>query len=164
MHNGGGALPPPSNLPKSQIQAKRILYVKSVVRLLRLCGSKHQQLISHKDGSKSFYAAVTQLLYLIESATCSGDDDAEYRSIESINLMIEVIGTFQVQGEFTARILAEAMIVWQSNSSTVGSMIVASTLNAIGSCKTFSINLLMLLEATVFNYFRGQGLPFFSAI
>lgn len=170
MHTGSSSssssiLPPPpaSNLPKSQIQAKRILYVKSVIRLLRLCGSKHQQLLSHKDGLKSFYAAVSQLLALIESTTTyygggGVDDDGEYRSNETVNLMIEVIGTFQVQGEFTSRIMAEAMIVWQSNGQTVGSVIVASTLNAIGTCKTFSNNLLILLEATIFNYFRGQGL------
>lgn len=50
---------------------KRILYVKTVVRMLRLCGSKYQQLLSTKEGLSSYHLAVTDLLNLIENV-CQG--------------------------------------------------------------------------------------------
>lgn len=91
-----------SSLTPSQIQAKRILYVKSIVRLLRLCGSKYQQLLSTKDGLKSFHAAVIHLTTMIENIT-SGGADQQYNETEAVNLMIEVVGSLQSQGEFTSR-------------------------------------------------------------
>lgn len=53
----------------------------------------------------------------------------------------------------TFRIFVEAIATWQSNSN-VGNTIVSATLNAIGTCKSFSNNMFMLMESTVFNYFR----------
>lgn len=58
--------------PQSQLQAKRILYVKSIVRLLRLCGSKYQQLLTTPDGSKSFHSAIFNLLALINGVVKKG--------------------------------------------------------------------------------------------
>lgn len=57
---------------QSQLQAKRILYVKSIVRLLRLCGSKYQQLLTTPDGLKSFHSAIFNLLSLINGAVTKG--------------------------------------------------------------------------------------------
>lgn len=56
----------------SQLQAKRILYVKSIVRLLRLCGSKYQQLLTTPDGLKSFHTAIFNLLALINGVVTKG--------------------------------------------------------------------------------------------
>lgn len=92
----------PSNLSPSQVQAKRMLYVKSVIRMLRLCGSKYQQLLSHKDGLKSFHSAVVHLLTIIDNVTAA-NSDRKYAETEAINLMMEVVGSFQSQGEFTSR-------------------------------------------------------------
>lgn len=50
---------------------KRTLYVKTVVRMLRLCGSKYQQLLSTKEGLSSYHSAVNDLLNLVESV-CQG--------------------------------------------------------------------------------------------
>lgn len=58
--------------PQSQLQAKRILYVKSIVRLLRLCGSKYQQLLATPDGLKSFHSAIFNLLTLINGVVAKG--------------------------------------------------------------------------------------------
>lgn len=58
--------------PPSQVKAKRILYVKSIVRLLRLCGSKYQQLLSTPDGLKSFHSAIFNLLTLISGVINKG--------------------------------------------------------------------------------------------
>lgn len=56
----------------SQIQSKRILYVKSIVRMLRLCGSKYQQLLATPEGVKSFHTAVIDLIKLIEGVVSKG--------------------------------------------------------------------------------------------
>ncbi len=51
---------------------KRVLYVKTVVRMLRLCGSKYQQLLTTKEGLSSYHSAVNDLLNLIELIVCQG--------------------------------------------------------------------------------------------
>lgn len=56
----------------SQLQVKRILYVKTIVRLLRLCGSKYQQLLTTPDGLKSFHTAIFNLLALINGVVAKG--------------------------------------------------------------------------------------------
>lgn len=62
--------------PASQLQAKRILYIKSIVRMLRLCGSKYQQLLTTPDGSKSFHSAIVNLLTLVNGAVTKGNLNA----------------------------------------------------------------------------------------
>lgn len=47
----------------------------------------------------------------------------------------------------------EAISSWQS-SSGVGNMVLTSTLNALGACKSWTINVLLLLESTISHYFR----------
>lgn len=48
------------------------------------------------------------------------------------------------------------MIIWQSKSQ-IGSKVVTCTINAIGSCKTYTNAIFTLLEATIYNYFRTLG-------
>lgn len=55
------------NSSESQMQAKHILYVKNVVRMLRICGVRHQQLLSTTEGMSSFHAAVVDLIDMIEA-------------------------------------------------------------------------------------------------
>lgn len=57
---------PEHNSSESQMQAKRILYVKNVVRMLRICGSRHHQLLSTAEGLSSFNSAVVDLIDMIE--------------------------------------------------------------------------------------------------
>lgn len=85
---------------QSQMKAKRILYVKSIVRLLRLCGSKYQQLLTTADGSKSFHAAISNLLTLIGSIV---NREKEKDNTDAVNMMFEVVSSIQLQGEFTSR-------------------------------------------------------------
>lgn len=54
------------------MQAKRLLYVRTMIRLLRLCCSKYQQLLLSKDGVKSFQSAVRHLLNMIEVTLKNG--------------------------------------------------------------------------------------------
>lgn len=51
------------------------------------------------------------------------------------------------------RIFADAIVQWQSQRDRPTALIPA-TLNAIGSCRTFTRNVIALLEATLFHYFR----------
>lgn len=71
-------------------------------------------------------------------------------------MMIEIVGRLQSQSEFTSRILVKAIIIWQSTCN-IGNILLNTTLNAIGSCKVFSLSILMLLEATTYNYFKHLG-------
>lgn len=52
---------------ESQMHAKHILYVKNVVRMLRICGSRHHQLLSTAEGLSSFHSAVVDLIDMIEA-------------------------------------------------------------------------------------------------
>lgn len=54
------------------------------------------------------------------------------------------------------RIFVEAIAIWQANTD-IGNVVVSATLNAIGTCKSFSNNIYMLLETTVYHYFRSLG-------
>lgn len=78
--------------------------------------------------------------------------------LDGINMMIELVGSMQSQGEATSRMFVDAIVIWQSKIE-IGNAVISATINAIGSCKTFSLNLLILLEATTFNYFRYLGMP-----
>lgn len=99
-----------------QSQAKRILYVKTIVRLLRLCGSKNQQLLTTADGVAAFRAAVMRLLNAIDELAGGGSAKAEpseqaeavercmpITDREIVDLMIEVVGSLQLPGEFTSK-------------------------------------------------------------
>lgn len=89
----------PSPMAAHQIQSKRILYVKTIVRLLRLCGSKYQQLLSTKDGQAAYYSAVIRLLETVDSVTSAGVCNDSNTS----DFMIEIVGSLQLPGEFTSK-------------------------------------------------------------
>lgn len=55
------------------------------------------------------------------------------------------------------RIFVEAVIEWQSKLSHATTLVPA-TLNAIGCCRTFTPNIVSLLESTLYNYFRMRKL------
>lgn len=56
----------------SQVQSKRILYVKTIVRMLRLSGSKNQQLLTTPEGVKAFQTTVIDLIKLTEGVVAKG--------------------------------------------------------------------------------------------
>lgn len=51
----------------------------------------------------------------------------------------------------------DAIVMWQSKAE-IGNAVIGATLNAIGSCKALPLSVLILLEATTFNYFRYLGM------
>lgn len=50
----------------------------------------------------------------------------------------------------------EALSIWQS-SSEIGNILVSTSLNALGTCKTYTNNMFILMESTIFHYFRHLG-------
>lgn len=163
----------PSPISAHQIQAKRILYVKTIVRLLRLCGSKYQQLLSTKDGQRTFHATVLRLLDVVNSITSTGVCNES----DTGDLVIEIVGSLQLPGEFTSRyyyctvyllvviidlialhfrLFVEAIISWLAQTCR-STAVLRTMLNAIGTCKVFTHNVIALLEAALSNYFRHPG-------
>lgn len=87
--------------------------------MLRLCGSKYQQLLATPDGVKSFHTAVIDLIKLIEGVVNKGREENElYNKLDvnlvsiniivdnqqdAVHMMIEIVGSLQSQGEYTSR-------------------------------------------------------------
>jgi hypothetical protein len=89
-----------TNLP-SQIQAKRILYVRSSVRLLKGCGQKLSSMLAKKEGKQMFQEACVGLLGLI--ADCFEGAGSKEKELEATNLMFEVVGSIDSQNESTVK-------------------------------------------------------------
>lgn len=85
-----------NNLP-SQIQAKRILYVRSSVRLLKSCGTKLSPMLAKKEGKQMFQEACLNLLNLI--AACFGKGSSKEKEMEATNLMFEIVGSIDSHSE-----------------------------------------------------------------
>ncbi|XP_055633796.1 ectopic P granules protein 5 homolog isoform X2 [Toxorhynchites rutilus septentrionalis] len=137
---------------RSQVQAKRILYVRTTARLLNACGAKYQKLLGTKQGMQAFHNAVLGVLNTIETVLLQ-IQTAKDREFEAKNLTAEVIVSLQSHGESTAKLFIEAIILWTENCRTSDSYIIPSTLCSIGMCKSFTHNLYWLVEEMLFHYF-----------
>lgn len=73
---------------------KRVLYVKTVVRMLRLCGSKYQQLLTTKEGLSAYHLAVNDLLNLIENI-CKGKARNGYARLDKPDILNAMLTDFQ---------------------------------------------------------------------
>ncbi|XP_055529929.1 ectopic P granules protein 5 homolog [Wyeomyia smithii] len=149
-----------SSTMQSQTQTKRILYVRSTVRLLNACGAKYHKLLGTKQGVQAFHNAVLGLLNTIETVLLQVKLTKD-REFEARNLMAEVIVSLQSQGENTSKLFIEAIILWAENCRTSDSFMIPSILEATGSFKSFTVNQYLLLEEMIFHYFskswRGQN-------
>ncbi|XP_039453437.1 ectopic P granules protein 5 homolog isoform X1 [Culex pipiens pallens] len=141
-----------SSALQSQVQAKRILYVRTTVRLLNACGAKYQKLLGTKQGVQAFHNAVLGLLNTIETVLLQ-IRTVKDREFEAKNLMAEVVVSLQSQGEYTSRLFVEAIVLWTENCRTGDSHMISSILDALGLCKGFTLNLFTLLEETIVHYF-----------
>ncbi|XP_058832543.1 ectopic P granules protein 5 homolog [Topomyia yanbarensis] len=159
-----------SSTLQSQIQTKRILYVRTTVRLLNACGSKYQKLLGTKQGLQAFQNAVLGLLNTIETVLLQ-IRSVKDREFDAKNLMAEVVVSLQSQGEYSRKFFIEAIILWTENCRTSDSYIIPSILEAIGLCKSFTVNLYYLLEEMIYHHFRmswrgqttNEGAPILDA-
>ena len=84
-----------------QASAKRMLYTRSIVRMQRACGAKHQKLLATKEGERSFTNAFLELLQSIDQAITGSSEHRtlEEQRREALNLMLELVAPTQTQSE-----------------------------------------------------------------
>lgn len=144
----GGEFLPQS---KSEANAKRLLYVRMMTRLLRGCGTKYQQLLSTTEGTKAFNTIICDLLTLIQNST--KDDSETEREAAITTLLMEILGSLQTQSESTARLSVNAVIRWQLVGFPQDVMLL-SLFCVLNTFKSFSFNVCLLIEQTIFNYLK----------
>nr|NP_650752.2 ectopic P-granules autophagy protein 5, isoform C [Drosophila melanogaster]Q9VE34.2 RecName: Full=Ectopic P granules protein 5 homolog [Drosophila melanogaster]AAF55595.2 ectopic P-granules autophagy protein 5, isoform C [Drosophila melanogaster] len=135
--------------------AKRMLYTRSMVRMQRACGAKHQKLLATKEGERAFSNAFLELLDSIDGAisSCSEHRTMEEQRREALNLMLELVAPTQTQSQEVSNIHIKALVWWQQRCSP-GNLVMCSTLPAIGHLNTYIASIYSLLEASIENYFR----------
>lgn len=141
------------NIQKTVVTAKRMAYIRSVVRLLKASDAKLHQLMATKQGQEMFHQACIQLLTSIESCF-SGSSDEE-NSLEASNLLIPIVQNMAVP-ESTSKLFADSIGLWQMSSQT-GNVTLCCTLNALKVQKEWNLSVYQLLESTLFNYMKVSG-------
>ncbi|KAG5670431.1 hypothetical protein PVAND_000696 [Polypedilum vanderplanki] len=133
---------------QSVIVAKRMAYVRSIVRLLKACDAKLNQLISSKKGMQMFIDAVCSLLDLIQSCV-------QNRAIEATNLIVTITDNVlaQTSSENTLNLFANSIKSWQEKCQP-GDTMLGSFLDALKVQTYWTIQAYQILESTLLNYFR----------
>lgn len=140
------------NVQKTVVTAKRMAYVRSIVRLLKGSDAKLHQLMSTKQGQEMFHQACMVLLTSIESCFTDGNDDM---TMEATSLLIPIIQSMSVP-ESTAKLFTSAIGLWQSSSQT-GNVTLCCMLNALKVQKQWSLSVFQVLESSLQNYMRVSG-------
>lgn len=140
------------NVQKTVVTAKRMGYIRSVVRLLKGCDAKLHQLMATKQGQDMFHQACMALLSSIESCLNSCSEDA---NLEASNLLIPIVQNMAIP-ESTSKLFADAIGLWQMSSQT-GNVTLCNTLNALKVQKQWSLSVYQVLESTLQNYMRVSG-------
>ena len=140
------------NIQKTVVTAKRMTYVRSVVRLLKGCDAKLHQLMATKQGQEMFHQACMALLSSIESCFTSSHDES---SREATTLLLPIIENMAVP-ESTSKLFADAIGLWQASSHT-GNIVICSMLSALKYQKQWTLSVYQLLESTLQNYMRVSG-------
>lgn len=85
--------------------AKRILYTRTMVRLLRSCAAKNQKLLATKQGVQTYTIAFQDLIYTLNQAikALCINKTLDILRKEALNLMIEVVVPMQSQSEETSK-------------------------------------------------------------
>lgn len=144
------------DVQQSVVTAKRMAYVRSVVRLLKGSDAKLHQLMSTKQGQEMFHQACIGLLSSLESCFNFGDDDGS--NMEATNLLIPIVQGMAVP-ESTSRLFADGIGLWQTSSQT-GNIVVSCTLNALRVQSQWTLSVYQVLESTLLNYMRVSGKRF----
>lgn len=138
------------NLQPTIVTAKRMIYVRSVVRLLKSCDAKLHQLLSTKAGQELFNDAFKEFLNLVDS--CVVDE------FEATNLIITITDNIAVT-ERIANLFVGGIQSWQNNTKA-GSLTLCCFLNAMNVQKIWSLQMFQILESTLVNYMRTSGMSF----
>lgn len=141
------------NVQRTVVTAKRMAYVRSVVRLLKGCDAKLHQLMATKQGQDMFHQACVSLLASVEA--CFTSDTSEASSMEASNLLIPIVQNMAIP-ESTAKLFADAIGLWQASSQT-GNVVLCNTLNALKVQKQWTLSVYQVLESSLLNYMRVSG-------
>lgn len=137
---------------QSVLMAKRMAYVRSIVRLLRSCDAKMHQLMDTKQGKDLFSEACSSLLNQIDSCYLNGD---ETQTSEVVNLVATILQGMAVP-ESTGSLFADGIQFWQSSCQT-GNMVLCCFLNALRIQKQWTLHTFKVLESSILNYMRVSG-------
>ncbi|CRK89101.1 CLUMA_CG002515, isoform A, partial [Clunio marinus] len=143
------------NLQKTSVTAKRMGYVRSIVRLLKGCDAKLHQLMETKKGQEMFHQACISLFSSIESCVSNGITD-EATTMEMTNLLIPIVQNMAIP-ESTSKLFADSIGLWQTSSQT-GNIVLCCMLNALKVQKHWTLRVYQVLESTLFNYMRVSEL------
>lgn len=138
------------NVQKTVVIAKRMAYVRSVVRLLKASDAKLHQLMATKHGQEMFQQACTALLNSIE--TCAQKDS---NPNDVMNLLLPVVEGMTVP-ESTSKLFADAICLWQATSQT-GNVVLCNMLATLRHQKMWTLPAFQVLESTLLNYMRVSG-------
>lgn len=141
------------NLQQSVLMAKRMVYVRSIVRLLRSCDAKMHQLMSTKQGRDLFNEACCSLLNLIDSCFLDAD---ESQTTDVINLIVTILQGMTLP-ESTASLFSDGIQLWQSTCQS-GNIVLCSFLNALRTQQKWSLYHFKVLESSITNYMRVSEL------
>lgn len=140
------------SVQQSVLMAKRMAYVRSIVRLLRGCDAKLHQLMSTKQGRDLFNEACSSLLNLIDSCFLNAD---ETQINEVVNLVVTIIQGMAVP-ETTGSLFADGIQLWQSSCQT-GNIVLCCFFNALRIQKQWTLHTFRVLESSILNYMRVSG-------
>lgn len=139
------------NIQKTVLIAKRMAYVRSVVRLLKASDAKLHQLMATKHGQEMFHQACMALLSSIES--CAHKESPG----DVTNLLLPIVDGMSVP-ESTSKLFADAIGLWQTTSHT-GNVVLCNMLAALMHQKMWTLPAYQVLESTLMNYMRVSGTP-----
>lgn len=152
------------NIPKNSenfqtftsITAKRMIYVRSFMRLLISCDAKLHKLLSTTQGRNSFYQSFNSLMNLILS--CFEDYDISLESEEVINLIITIIQTMNHSvPESTLCLISEATTLWQKSCNS-GNIVLYNFPNALKFNQNWSLSTFQILESSICAFLRTYGM------
>jgi ectopic P granules protein 5 len=139
------------NIQKSVVTAKRMAYVRSIVRIMKSCDAKLNQLMTTQQGREMFNQAVISLMNSISNCFMNSQGS----EIEVTNLLIPITQGMAVP-ESTSKLFADALSLWQTTCQT-GDIVLVCTLDALKVQKQWTIGIYQLLNSTLMNYFRVSG-------
>jgi hypothetical protein len=137
-------------IQKTVVIAKRMAYVRSIVRLLKASDAKLHQLMASKSGQEMFHRACIGLLTSIETSVQS-----DPKSSDVTNLLLPIVEGMAIP-ESTSKLFADGIGLWQATSQT-GNIVLCNTLSALKCQKLWTLSVFQVLESTLFNYMRVSG-------
>ncbi|XP_055381195.1 ectopic P granules protein 5 homolog isoform X2 [Condylostylus longicornis] len=139
----------------NSVKYKRVLYIRTMVKILYSCSSKNNKLLKNVEALKYHHNALVAILNNLDELLLN-ERSLKDQEIEGQNLLFEIIGPLQNTNQTLSKPLVDAITYWQSVSNPK-SIALPLILNSFGLCKTFNYNMYLLLEETLYTYFKSHN-------